>query len=258
MVAALLWPTQARLSAQPVPSKVHPLHRPFDELLDIYVRDGFVYYSALRMERAKLDRYVAALNGPAAAALAKGSADERKALWINAYNALVLRTVIDHFPIRGRAPEYPAVSIRQVPGAFEKPMHRVAGRVVSLDGIEKDILAPLGDARVFLALGRAAYGGGRLRSEAFDGPTAEAQLAAVAAEAVTRRSDLQAAQCPRACRAGHHRTAPVWRRSRVPREERVQGAVSHLRLATERPQLTGAVAVAAQPASLTSEPASWI
>src|SRR5262245_30422893 len=48
--------------AQPVPSSVHPLHRPLDELLDIYVRDGFVYYNALRSDRAKLDRYVASLN----------------------------------------------------------------------------------------------------------------------------------------------------------------------------------------------------
>ena len=98
----------------------------------------------------------------------------------------MLRTVVDHFPIRGRSPEYPTVSIRQIPGAFEKAVHRVAGRVVSLDGIEKDMLTPLGDARVFLALGRGAYGGGRLRSEAFDGPSIEKQLAAVAAEAVTR------------------------------------------------------------------------
>jgi hypothetical protein len=184
LAAVLL--AQAALFAQPVPSKVQPFHRPFDELLDVYVRDGFVYYNALRLERGKLDRYVASLNGTAATALAQGSRDEQKAFWINAYNALVLRTVIDHFPIRGKAAEYPAGSIRQIPGSFEKAAHRVAGRTVSLDGIEKDILAPLGDARVVLALGRGAYGGGRLRSEAFDAETIEAQLGAVASEAVAR------------------------------------------------------------------------
>lgn len=182
LVFAAVAAATAMVTAQPVPSTVHPLHRPFDQLLDVYVRDGFVYYNALKIERGTLDAYVASLNGPAASALAKGSADEQKALWVNAYNALVLRTVIDHFPIRGRAKEYPASSIRQIPGAFEKPMHRVAGRVVSLDGIEKDILAPLGDARVFLALGRGSYGGGRLRSEAYDGPNMEKLLTAVAEE----------------------------------------------------------------------------
>jgi hypothetical protein len=174
------------VSAQPSPSTIDPLHRPLDELLDIYVRDGFVYYNAVRSDRGKLDRYIASLNGPAAVQHASGSRDQQKAFWINAYNALVLRTVIDHWPIKGRAADFPAVSIRQIPGAFEKPAHRVAGKVVSLDSIEKDILAPLGDARVFLALGRGAYGGGRLRSEAYDASKLDAQLDAVAAEALRR------------------------------------------------------------------------
>jgi hypothetical protein len=120
---------------QPIPSTVHPLHRPLDELLDLYVRDGFVYYQALRLDRGRLDRYVATLNSPAAAALADGSTDERKAFWINAYNALVLKTVVDHLPIRGRASGFPSNSVRQIPGAFEKPLHRVAGRPVSLDSM---------------------------------------------------------------------------------------------------------------------------
>ena len=183
---ALVVATASASFAQPVPSSVHPLHQPFDRLLDTYVRDGFVYYNALRIERGALDRYVASLNSPRATALANGTPAEQKAFWINAYNALVLQTVVDHFPIRGRAKEYPASSIRQISGAFEKAVHRVAGRNVSLDMIEKEILAPLGDARVFLALGRGAHGGGRLRSEAFDGPTIEKLLSAVAAETVSR------------------------------------------------------------------------
>jgi hypothetical protein len=155
-------------------------------MLDVYVRDGFVYYNALRLERSRLDAYVASLDGADAKALAKGSEADQKAFWINAYNALVLRTVIDNYPIKGRAKEYPSASIRQIPGAFEKPRYRVAGRTVSLDVIEKEILAPLGDARTFLALGRGSHGGGRLRSEAFDGPTLDTLLDAVVAETGSR------------------------------------------------------------------------
>jgi hypothetical protein len=186
LTAIVLVANLVTAGAQLPPSTVNPLHRTFDQMLDIYVRDGFVYYNALRRERGRLDAYIASLNSPAAAALAKGTVDEQKALWINAYNALVLRTVIDNYPIRGRASEYPRSSIRQIPGAFEKPVHRVAGRTVSLDGIEKEILTPLGDARALLALGRGAYGGGRLRSEAFDGPTMAKLLDAVAEESATR------------------------------------------------------------------------
>ena len=47
---------------RPAPSRSSmPLHRPFDEILDIYVRDGLVYYFALKQERGKFDRYVQAL-----------------------------------------------------------------------------------------------------------------------------------------------------------------------------------------------------
>ena len=172
--------------AQEPTSKADPLHRPFDELLDLYVRDGFVYYNALRSDRGRLDRYIAALNGAVAAEHAKGSPGQQRALWINAYNALVLRTVIDHFPIRGKAAAFPSVSIRQIPGAFDRLTHRVAGRSVTLDAIEREILPPLGDARAFLALGRGAVGGGRLRSEAFDAARIDEQLNAVAAESVRR------------------------------------------------------------------------
>ena len=174
------------LKGQNAPSGVDALHRPFDELLELYVRDGFVYYNALKSDRGRLDRYVAALDGPEAAAHATGSPDKRRALWINAYNALVLRTVVNSYPIRGKASQYPANSIRQIPGAFERTTHRVAGRSVTLDAIEKEILTPLGDARVFLALGRGSVGGGRLRSEAYDDSRLEQQLAAVAGETLTR------------------------------------------------------------------------
>jgi hypothetical protein len=179
-------PAYAQDGAAPA-SLIPGLHRPLDELLDLYVRDGFVYYNAVRSERGKLDQYIRALDGPAGVQQAKGSRDEQLAFWINAYNAFVLQTVVSHFPIRGRSAAYPAASIRQIPGVFDKLTFRAAGRAVTLDGIEKDILTPLGDSRAFLALGRGAIGGGRLRSEAYDPKRLDAQLDQVAAESVRRR-----------------------------------------------------------------------
>ena len=82
-------------------------------------------------------------------------------------------------------------SIRQIPGAFDKTTHRVAGRTLTLDQIEQTVLPEFHDPRLFLALGRGALGGGRLRSEAFAGATLEAQLVEVAAECVTRNQCLQ-------------------------------------------------------------------
>lgn len=176
----------ASLAAQPSPGG-DALHRPLDELLDVNVRDGLVYYAALKSGRSKLDRYVASLGAVSASQLESWPRERQIAYWLNAYDAFVLRTVIDHYPIRGRAKEYPPDSIRQIPGAFERRTFRAGGRELTLDAIERDVLAGFGDPRLFLAIGRGAVGGGRLRSEAYSPARLEEQLAQVAAEAITRK-----------------------------------------------------------------------
>ncbi|MEO5897859.1 MAG: DUF547 domain-containing protein [Vicinamibacterales bacterium] len=164
-------------------AQVEALHRPLDQILDLYVRDGLVYYRALKSERGRLDRYAASLN-VAPATYDGWSREEKAAFWLNAYNVFVLQTVIDQYPIKGRSSAYPTSSIRQIPGAFERLKHGAAGRSVTLDEIEKTILPEFKDPRLFLALGRGAVGSGRLKSEAFSGDRLEKQLADVHAEFV--------------------------------------------------------------------------
>lgn len=162
--------------------------RRFDEILDLNVRDGFVYYRALKSDRSRLDGVVASL---AAASLDSASPQEQAAFWVNAYNALVLKTVIDNYPIAQRSREYPAGSIRQIPGAFERAVHRIAGRTLSLDQIEQTVLPSFHDPRLFFALGRGAVGSGRLRSEAYMPDRLEQQLADNAAECASRAQCVQ-------------------------------------------------------------------
>jgi hypothetical protein len=154
-----------------------------DQLLDLYVRGGDVYYRAIKSEHGKLDGFVAQL---ATASIDKLPRDEQLAFWLNAYNAIVLQTVADNYPIQKRSTVYPAKSIRQIPGAFERTAHRVAGKTLTLDQIEQTILPTFHDPRVYFALGRGAVGSGRLRSEAFTGARIEEQLADAASECVTR------------------------------------------------------------------------
>jgi hypothetical protein len=156
---------------------------PLDFILDTYVRGGYVYYRALRSDRRRIDDFVNSLGN---VAIDKRTRDEQIAFWLNAYNALVLKTVIDHYPMPRRSTEYPEGSIRQIPGAFEKLPHRVAGRSLTLDQIEQTVLAGYDDPRLYFAIGRGAVGGGRLRSEAFTAALLERQLAEVAAECLTR------------------------------------------------------------------------
>jgi hypothetical protein len=57
---------------------------------------------------------------------------------------------------------------------------------VTLDEIEKSILAEFNEPRLSLALGRGAVGGGRLRSEAYTAARLPEQLEAIQAEFVTK------------------------------------------------------------------------
>jgi hypothetical protein len=166
-------------------------HKPLDDILDLYVRDGYVYYQALKADRAKLDRYVASLDRPATSGAGSWPRERQVAFWVNAYNACVLSSVVDNFPIRGRSSQYPADSLRQVPGVFDRLPRRIAGRALTLDAVENTVLSGFGDPRVFFALGRAAVGSGRLRSEAFTADRLEEQLKSVAAEVPTRRALMQ-------------------------------------------------------------------
>ncbi len=187
LLVALLVPAP---SAQTPPSSSEPLHRPLDEMLDLNVRDGLVYYRALQSQRARLDRYAASLN-VAPATYESWSREARMAFWLNAYNTFVLQSVIDRYPIRARSAEYPPSSIMQIPGVFESARHRAAGRTVTLDEIEKTILPEFKEPVLFLALGRGALGSGRLRSEAYTADRLSSQLAEVRAEFVSDQNMLK-------------------------------------------------------------------
>lgn len=193
IAAALLLAVAGARGAQgqAATSAADPLHQPFDEILDAYVRDGLVYYHALKQERARLDRYVSALAEVPADAVRQWPAPRQLAFWINAYNAVVLREVVDHYPIRGTAPDYPPDSLRQVPGVFERRQFRAGGRALTLDLLERDVIALFGDPRALLALGRGARGGARLKSEAYAAARLDAQLTEMAREVVARRELVQ-------------------------------------------------------------------
>jgi len=178
-----------RVFAQPG-SAADALHRPFDQILDLNVRDGLVYYRALRASRAGLDRYAASLN-VTAATYQTWSREHQMAFWLNAYNAFVLQTVIDRYPINGSSKAYPSNSVRQIPGAFEQAKHRVAGQSLTLDEIEKKILPPFKEPRLYLALGRGALGSGRLRSEAYTGDQLKQQLDDLQKEFVSEQTMIR-------------------------------------------------------------------
>ena len=131
MALSLTGTLTAQMDYQPPPD-LEPMHRIYDELLDTYVRDGTVFYHALKLDRAKLDRYVASLAAALPSTVAGWDQPRQIAFWINAYNAISLQIAVSHYPVS---------SMRQIPGAFDQIKHVVAGKNLSLDQIETTILA---------------------------------------------------------------------------------------------------------------------
>jgi hypothetical protein len=68
--------------------------------------------------------------------------DEKKAFYVNAYNAMAIGIVLDRYPIK---------SIMDVDGAFRKIERRIGGETLSLDAIENKLRA-LDDPRFHFAI----------------------------------------------------------------------------------------------------------
>ena len=106
-------------------------------------------------DKTALDGYVAMLAAQRVTRLARA---EQRALWINLYNALTVKVVIE---------AYPVASIRDIrisPGLFAagpwgKKLERVEDEALSLDDIEHRILRPIwNDPRTHYAVNCASIG----------------------------------------------------------------------------------------------------
>jgi len=112
---------------------------------------------------------------------------EQFAFWVNLYNAVTVRTVLAHYPVR---------SIREIdisPGFFAvgpwgRKLVAVEGEALSLDDIEHRILRPIWrDPRIHYAVNCAALGCPNLQPEPFTGVNAEALLEGAAPAYVNHR-----------------------------------------------------------------------
>lgn len=137
----------------------------WERVLGTYAVDGGVDYAALAAQRGDLDSFVAAL---ASARPAELDREGRIAFWINAYNALVLSAVLEHYP--------GIESVIKVEGFFDAETHSVAGEELTLNQVERRGLDE-GDPRVHFAVVCASTGCPDLRPEAYRREALEEQLA---------------------------------------------------------------------------------
>lgn len=139
----------------------------------------------------RVDAYVTMLTN---IAIDDFNRDQQMAYWINLYNALTVKVVLDHYPVD---------SIRDIdisPGLFSsgpwgKKLITVEGRTLSLDDIEHRILRPIwGDARIHYVVNCASIGCPALAAKAYEAGTLETQLDQAAKDFINH---------PRAVHRGH-------------------------------------------------------
>lgn len=165
----------ARTAATSRPASVPAAfdHSALDGLLKRYVANSNVDYRRWKSsaaDQATLAAYISRLG----AAVPEGwSRNEKLAFYINAYNAITVKSVLDAYPIR---------SIKNIPGVWDRKKWRVAGRDLTLNDIEHKILrAELQEARIHFAIVCASGGCPPLQPWAFSGAMIDEQL-----ESVTR------------------------------------------------------------------------
>lgn len=150
-------------------------------ILISYVDDhGMVDYKGLKANRKPLDTFVLSLSRLDLKLYEGWNDKEKIAFWINAYNALTLKAIIDHYPIQAsllKSFVYPKNSIRQIPGVWDKLKFAVMGTDMTLDGIEHETLrAKFNEPRIHVALVCAARGCPPLRNEPYTGAKLDSQL----------------------------------------------------------------------------------
>lgn len=128
---------------------------PFQRVLETYIdAAGKVNYAALKRNRGDLDRMILEIESasPENAPQLFPDSNARLAYWINAYNAWVLREVVDHYPIES------ITKIGAIPySAFFVNRVTLGGKKMTLRSLENDIIrARFHDPRIHFAINCAS------------------------------------------------------------------------------------------------------
>jgi len=167
-------PTTPAQAATPMPST--PDWQPYAALLHNHVHAG--QRDNIRLNLVDYNAWANDKRWPALLATLRdfdttelANRNEKLAFWINTYNILAIKVVLDHAPLE---------SIRDVGSFFSpvwnKPAGIVAGKQRTLHEIEHEILRTLGEPRIHFAIVCASVSCPDLRREPYRAATLDAQL----------------------------------------------------------------------------------
>jgi hypothetical protein len=152
----------------------------YGKTLKTYVQNGLVDYSGLKQNRQGIDSFVEQVTRVSEDEYKNWTREQQLAFWINVYNGWFLQIVIDHYPIKSTRIVgflYPENSVQRIDGIWKDIHLTTAGRSVSLDSIEHNILRPLfQEPRIHFAIVCASIGCPSLKTEPYRAAILNAQL----------------------------------------------------------------------------------
>ena len=167
-------------------SSIRVDHRPWDQFLARNLRPGhpsgvtrLAYGRVTAEDRAGLQAYVDALQKVPVSRLRR---DEQKAYWINLYNALTVKLILDNYPVSSILKIEGGLFNR---GPWDQALLSVEGQALSLNDVEHRILRPVWqDSRIHFAVNCASVGCPNLQPQAFTAENSDRILEEAAREYV--------------------------------------------------------------------------
>ena len=167
-------------------------HSEWDDLTRRFVtqsQDGInrIGYSKFQdADKQQLRAYILALS---TTPISQYKRDEQRAFWINLYNAMTVKVILDNYPV---------ASIRKVKSGFfssgpwDKKLVTVDAEKITLNDVEHRILRPIWqDARIHYAVNCASIGCPNLQPRAFTAKNTEAMLSEAAVEFINHRRAVE-------------------------------------------------------------------
>ncbi len=139
-----------------------PNHQRFDQVLQASVTDGNVDYPSI-LGNANFAQYLQELEPEP---MFQNQA-EALSYWINAYNALAIKGILD-----GRSPR----TFFGRFGYFKQATYRVGGKTINLYDLERKVIIPLGEPRIHFAINCASQSCPKLQPMVYTATQLEKQL----------------------------------------------------------------------------------